>query len=70
MSGDVYSEEERVQLPRDLHQFAFSKFSSVYFADGGHLSPKKHPITRPFLAKAAVRYEIDNIVNDYVRRYF
>nr|XP_049699745.1 unconventional myosin-XV [Helicoverpa armigera] len=66
VSGDVYSEEERVQLPRDLQQFAFSKFSSVYFADGGHLSPKKHPITRPFLAKAAVR---DQDFNDAVATF-
>uniref|UniRef100_A0A2A4K4P4 Unconventional myosin-XV n=1 Tax=Heliothis virescens TaxID=7102 RepID=A0A2A4K4P4_HELVI len=66
VSGDVYAEEERVQLPRDLQQFAFSKFSSVYFADGGHLSPKKHPITRPFLAKAAVR---DQDFNDAVATF-
>jgi hypothetical protein len=58
VAGDVYAEDEYVQLPRDLQQFAFSKFSSVYFADGGQLSPKKHPITRPFLSKAAVRYVI------------
>ncbi|CAB3253169.1 unnamed protein product [Arctia plantaginis] len=66
VSGDVYAEEERIQLPRDLNQFAFSKFSSVYFADGGHLSPRKHPITRPFLAKAAVR---DQDFNDAVATF-
>ncbi|CAG4937205.1 unnamed protein product [Parnassius apollo] len=63
VSGDVYAEEERVQLPKDLQQFAFSKFSSVYFADGGQLSPKKHPITKPFLSKAAVR---DQDFNDAI----
>ncbi|OWR53588.1 myosin xv [Danaus plexippus plexippus] len=61
--SDVFVEEERIQLPRDLEQFAFSKFSSVYFADGGQLSPKKHPITKPFLSKAAVR---DQDFNDAV----
>lgn len=55
VSGEVFSEEDRLQVPRDLQQFAFSKFSSVYFADGGQLSPRKQPITRPFLTKAAVR---------------
>ncbi|KAG6448965.1 hypothetical protein O3G_MSEX005802 [Manduca sexta] len=66
VSGDVYVEEDRTQTPRDLQQFAFSKFSSVYFADGGQLSPKKHPITRPFLAKAAVR---DQDFNDAVATF-
>ncbi|XP_026324836.1 unconventional myosin-XV isoform X2 [Hyposmocoma kahamanoa] len=66
VSGDVYAEDERIQLPRDLQQFAFSKFSSVYFADGGQLSPRKHPITRPFLAKAAVR---DQDFNDAVATF-
>ncbi|XP_073945591.1 uncharacterized protein [Choristoneura fumiferana] len=66
VSGDVYAEDERVQLPRDLEQFAFSKFSSVYFADGGQLSPRKHPISRPFLAKAAVR---DQDFNDAVATF-
>ncbi|CAG4975497.1 unnamed protein product [Colias eurytheme] len=61
--SDVYSEDERIQLPKDLHQFAFSKFSSVYFADGGQLSPRKHPITKPILSKAAVR---DQDFNDAV----
>ncbi|CAF4869828.1 unnamed protein product [Pieris macdunnoughi] len=61
--SDVYCEEERIQLPKDLQQFAFSKFSSVYFADGGHLSPRKLPITKPFLSKAAVR---DQDFNDAV----
>ncbi|KPJ12680.1 Myosin-XV [Papilio machaon] len=63
VSGDVFAEEERIQLPKDLHQFAFSKFSSVYFADGGQLSPKKQPITKPFLSKAAVR---DQDFNDAI----
>ncbi|CAH2231979.1 jg4040 [Pararge aegeria aegeria] len=63
VSGEVHAEEERISLPRDLQQFAFSKFSSVYFADGGQLSPKKHPITKPFLSKAAVR---DQDFNDAV----
>ncbi|XP_059051494.1 unconventional myosin-XV [Achroia grisella] len=66
VSGDVYADDERVQLPRDLQQFAFSKFSSVYFADGGQLSPRKHPITRPFLSKAAVR---DQDFNDAVATF-
>ncbi|KAL4710295.1 hypothetical protein ACJJTC_011549, partial [Scirpophaga incertulas] len=63
VAGDVYAEEDHVQLPRDLQHFAFAKFSSVYFADGGQLSPRKHPITRPFLSKAAVR---DQDFNDAV----
>ncbi|KPI93117.1 Myosin-XV [Papilio xuthus] len=63
VSGDVFAEEERIQLPKDLQQFAFSKFSSVYFADGGQLSPKKQPITKPFLSKAAVR---DQDFNDAI----
>ncbi|XP_063618998.1 unconventional myosin-XV [Cydia splendana] len=66
VAGDVYAEDERIQLPRDLQQFAFAKFSSVYFADGGQLSPRKHPISRPFLAKAAVR---DQDFNDAVATF-
>lgn len=64
--SDVYSDEEQIQLPRDLQQFAFSKFSSVYFADGGQLCPKRHPISRPFLTKAAVR---DQDFNDAVATF-
>ncbi|CAG9785914.1 unnamed protein product [Diatraea saccharalis] len=66
VSGEVHAEEESLHVPRDLQQFAFSKFSSVYFADGGQLSPKKHPITRPFLSKAAVR---DQDFNDAVATF-
>ncbi|XP_049869603.1 unconventional myosin-XV [Pectinophora gossypiella] len=66
VAGDVHAEDERIQLPRELQQFAFSKFSSVYFADGGQLSPRKHPITRPFLSKAAVR---DQDFNDAVATF-
>ncbi|KAJ2939726.1 hypothetical protein O0L34_g17919 [Tuta absoluta] len=66
VGNDVYAEDERIQLPRDLQQFAFSKFSSVYFADGGQLSPRKHPISRPFLSKAAVR---DQDFNDAVATF-
>uniref|UniRef100_W8AVX6 Unconventional myosin-XV n=1 Tax=Ceratitis capitata TaxID=7213 RepID=W8AVX6_CERCA len=41
-------------LPRDLDQFSFGKFSSVY-CNGLRLSPRREPITTPFLTRAASR---------------
>lgn len=41
-------------LPHDLDQFAFGKFSSVY-CNGVKLSPRRDPITTPFLTRAASR---------------
>lgn len=43
-----------LQLPSDLDQFAFGKFSSVYFK-GAELGMRREPITAPFLSKAAAR---------------
>ncbi|CRK99256.1 CLUMA_CG012669, isoform A [Clunio marinus] len=39
-------------LPNDLEQFSFNKFSSVY-CNGIHLHPRKDPITQPFLSRTA-----------------
>ncbi|XP_053952311.1 unconventional myosin-XV isoform X1 [Anastrepha ludens] len=41
-------------LPKDLDQFSFGKFSSVY-CNGLRLSPRREPITTPFLTRAASR---------------
>ncbi|KAH8240493.1 hypothetical protein KR038_007643 [Drosophila bunnanda] len=43
-----------VQLPEDLGQFSFGKFSSVY-CNGLRLQPRREPITAPFLSRAASR---------------
>lgn len=40
------------ELPGDLDQFAFGKFSSVY-CNGIQLQPRKDPIASPFLSRAA-----------------
>lgn len=40
------------ELPNDLDQFAFGKFSSVY-CNGVQLGARREPITAPFLSKAA-----------------
>lgn len=41
-------------LPKDIDQFAFGKFSSVY-CNGIKLSPRREPIQSPFLSRAAAR---------------
>ncbi|XP_017109787.2 unconventional myosin-XV isoform X3 [Drosophila bipectinata] len=43
-----------MQLPEDLAQFSFGKFSSVY-CNGMRLQPRREPITAPFLSRAASR---------------
>ncbi|KAH8284420.1 hypothetical protein KR018_005978 [Drosophila ironensis] len=43
-----------MQLPEDLGQFSFGKFSSVY-CNGLRLQPRREPITAPFLSRAASR---------------
>lgn len=52
--GGVNGSPPPLNLPHDLNQFEFSKFSSVYFKDAD-LHYKKEPITTPFLSKAAAR---------------
>ncbi|XP_055923288.1 unconventional myosin-XV [Eupeodes corollae] len=42
------------ELPKDLDQFSFGKFSSVY-CNGLRLSPRRDPIAAPFLTRAASR---------------
>ncbi|XP_060661675.1 LOW QUALITY PROTEIN: unconventional myosin-XV [Drosophila nasuta] len=42
------------QLPPDLGQFSFGKFSSVY-CNGLRLQPRREPITAPLLTRAASR---------------
>ncbi|XP_059608839.1 unconventional myosin-XV [Phlebotomus argentipes] len=41
-------------LPSDLDQFAFGKFSSVY-CNGARLGARRDPINTPFLSRAAAR---------------
>ncbi|BFF99983.1 unconventional myosin-XV [Drosophila madeirensis] len=43
-----------VQLPEDLAQFSFGKFSSVY-CNGLRLQPRREPISAPLLTRAASR---------------
>ncbi|XP_060523322.1 unconventional myosin-XV [Cylas formicarius] len=52
--GGVTGSPPTLNLPHDINQFEFSKFSSVYFKDAD-LHYKKDPITAPFLSKAAAR---------------
>lgn len=52
--GGVTGSPPPINLPQDLNQFEFSKFSSIYFK-GAELHMKKEPITAPFLSKAAAR---------------
>ncbi|XP_037913894.1 unconventional myosin-XV isoform X1 [Hermetia illucens] len=52
--GTVPGPPTAADLPRDLDQFAFGKFSSVY-CNGVKLSPRREPITVPFLSRAAAR---------------
>ncbi|KAL3274440.1 hypothetical protein HHI36_015828, partial [Cryptolaemus montrouzieri] len=54
--GGITGQPPSLILPTDLHQFEFSKFSSVYFKGSG-LGVKKDPIHTPFLSKAAARDE-------------
>ncbi|KAI9590717.1 hypothetical protein GQX74_008884 [Glossina fuscipes] len=52
--GTVPGPPVSADLPKDLDQFSFGKFSSVY-CNGLRLSPRREPITAPFLTRAASR---------------
>lgn len=52
--GTVPGPPTAQDLPNDLDQFAFGKFSSVY-CNGMKLSPRRDPINAPFLSRAASR---------------
>lgn len=52
--GGVSGSPTPINLPPDLNQFEFNKFTSVYFK-GADFGLKKDPITTPFLSKAAAR---------------
>lgn len=52
--GTVPGPPLAADLPTDLDQFAFGKFSSVY-CNGVKLAPRRDPITVPFLTRAASR---------------
>lgn len=52
--GGITGSPPPLNLPNDLHQFEFNKFSSVYFK-GADFGYKKEPIAAPFLSKAATR---------------
>lgn len=52
--GTVPGPPVAADLPTDLDQFAFGKFSSVY-CNGIKLQPRKDPISSPFLSRAAAR---------------
>lgn len=52
--GTVPGPPTAQDLPSDLDQFAFGKFSSVY-CNGIKLSPRRDPIGTPFLSRAASR---------------
>lgn len=52
--GGVAGSPAPLNLPNDLNQFEFAKFSSVYFK-GADFGFKREPITSPFLSKAAAR---------------
>uniref|UniRef100_A0A182IQZ5 Myosin motor domain-containing protein n=1 Tax=Anopheles atroparvus TaxID=41427 RepID=A0A182IQZ5_ANOAO len=52
--GTVPGPPSAADLPPDLDQFAFGKFSSVY-CNGVKLSPRRDIITAPFLSRAAAR---------------
>ncbi|EFA08775.2 hypothetical protein TcasGA2_TC006465 [Tribolium castaneum] len=52
--GGVTGTIPPLNLPHDLNQYEFSRFSSVYFK-GADLGMRKEPITAPFLSKAATR---------------
>lgn len=52
--GTVPGPPNAFDIPTDLDQFSFGKFSSVY-CNGVKLSPKREPISMPFLTRAAAR---------------
>lgn len=52
--GGVNGQPPNLHLPSDLHQYEFTKFTSVYFK-GADLGLKREPISTPFLSKAAAR---------------
>jgi myosin XV len=52
--GTVPGPPTAADLPTDIDQFAFGKFSSVY-CNGVKLSPRREPIASPFLSRAAAR---------------
>ncbi|KAK4873712.1 hypothetical protein RN001_013072 [Aquatica leii] len=52
--GNVTGKLPTVNLPNDINQFEFNKFSSVYFK-GAEFGFRREPITVPFLSKAAAR---------------
>lgn len=52
--GTVPGPPISAELPMDLEQFAFGKFSSVY-CNGIQLHPRKDPISAPFLSRTAAR---------------
>lgn len=52
--GTVPGPPSASELPPDLDQFAFGKFSSVY-CNGVKLQPRRDPISSPFLSRAAAR---------------
>lgn len=52
--GTVPGPPVAADIPSDLDQFSFGKFSSVY-CNGLRLSSRREPITTPFLTRAASR---------------
>lgn len=52
--GTVPGPPPAAEIPQDIDQFAFGKFSSVY-CNGVKLSPRRDPISTPFLSRAAAR---------------
>lgn len=54
VGGVTGGSPQPINLPSDLNQFEFNKFSSVYFK-GAEFGFKKEPIAAPFLSKAAAR---------------
>lgn len=52
--GGISGQPANPNLPHDLNQYEFTKFTSVYFK-GADLGLKREPITAPFLSKAAAR---------------
>ncbi|XP_061392176.1 LOW QUALITY PROTEIN: unconventional myosin-XV [Musca vetustissima] len=53
--GTVPGPPVAADLPKDLDQFSFGKFSSVYCNGMRLLSARREPITTPFLSRAASR---------------
>ncbi|XP_075156063.1 unconventional myosin 10A isoform X1 [Haematobia irritans] len=52
--GTVPGPPVAADIPKDLDQFSFGKFSSVY-CNGLRLGARREPITTPFLSRAASR---------------